>query len=41
MLLPYVPATSERYFVHRKDDPEKMKNVAQAQAELYELGLDR
>jgi len=39
MMLPYVPATSERYFVHRKDDPEKMKNVAQAQAELYELGL--
>ncbi|MBU4317393.1 MAG: 4Fe-4S dicluster domain-containing protein [Proteobacteria bacterium] len=39
MLLPYVPATSERYFVHRKDDPEKMKNVALAQAELYALGL--
>ena len=39
MLLPYVPATSERYFVHKKDDPAKMKQVALAQAELYDLGL--
>ena len=39
MLLPYVPAASERYFVHRKDAPEKMKKVAEAQAELYRLGL--
>ena len=39
MLLPYVPSTSERYFIRRNDDPEKMKKVAEAQTELWNLGL--
>ena len=39
MLLPYVPSTSERYFIRRKDDPDKMKKVAEAQTELWNLGL--
>ena len=39
MILPYIPATSERYFIHRRDDPEKMKKVAEAQVALWDLGL--
>jgi len=39
MVLPYIPSTSERYFIHRRDDPEKMKKVAKAQVALWDLGL--
>jgi len=39
MLLPYIPSASERYFIRRRDDPERMKRVAEAQSELHGLGL--
>ncbi len=39
MLLPYIPSASERYFSRRRDDPERMKRVAEAQWELYRAGL--
>ena len=39
MLLPYIPSASERYFIRRRDDPERMKRVAEAQLELFKLGL--
>ena len=39
MLLPYIPSASERYFIRRRDDPERMKRVAEAQSELFRLGL--
>jgi ferredoxin len=39
LLLPYVPSTSERYFIRRNDDPDRMKKVAEAQTELWNLGL--
>lgn len=39
LLSPYVPSTSERYFIRRRDDPERMKSVAEAQIALWNLGL--
>ncbi|MCP4749250.1 MAG: 4Fe-4S dicluster domain-containing protein, partial [Proteobacteria bacterium] len=39
LVLPYVPSTSERYFLHRRDDPERMKKVAEAQTALWDLGM--
>ena len=39
LLLPYVPSTSERYFIRRRDDPERLKAVAEAQTALWDLGM--
>lgn len=39
LLLSYIPSTQERYFIRRRDDLEWMKNVAEAQIELLNMGL--
>ena len=39
ILLPYLPGGFELYFTPCKDDPERMKKVAEAHLELFKLGL--
>lgn len=38
LLLPYIPGGFEFYFTTGRDDPERMKNVAEAHDDLFELG---
>ena len=39
LLLPYLPGGFEFYFTIGKDDPERMKKVAEAHLELFKLGF--
>lgn len=38
VILPYIPGGFEFYFTTGRDDPERMKKVAKAHDELFELG---
>ncbi|TFF99002.1 MAG: 4Fe-4S dicluster domain-containing protein [Promethearchaeota archaeon] len=38
LILPYIPGGFEFYFTTGRDDPERMKNVAEAHDELFDLG---
>lgn len=38
LILPYIPGGFEFYFTTRRDDPERMKKVAEAHDALFELG---